>query len=111
MATAFSGTRRKIIRRASPRKISNKFEIFTRLLRRPNLRFSSHHPVLKFENERRQIGVFFVRTASNGRGNTKKRRDGAFQFEFWCTIVKEVATMLKEDLMGENYPSYLYFFH
>ena len=42
---------------------------------------------------------------------TKKRRDGAFQFEFWCAIVKEVATMLKEDLMSENCPSYLYFFH
>ena len=58
----------------------------------------NHNSVLKFENERRQIGVFFVRTASNGRGNTKKRRDGAFQFEFWCRIVNEVRTLIEEDL-------------
>ena len=27
----------------------------------------------------------------------------------WHTLVKEVATMLKEDLMGGNCPSYLFF--
>ena len=40
-------------------------------------------PLNKFEDERRQIGVFFVRSASIGRASTKKRQDGAFQFEFW----------------------------
>ena len=36
-------------RRASSRNISNKFEIFTRLLRRPNLRFSSYFSNRPFE--------------------------------------------------------------
>ena len=36
-------------------------------------------PLNKFEDERRQVGVFFVRSASIGRASAKKRQDGAFQ--------------------------------
>ncbi len=71
--------------RASTRKIPDRSGIFARLLRHPNqLRWFSPSPsgaVELFKIERRQIDVFFARSAINDRASTKKRRDGAFQLK------------------------------
>ena len=60
-----------------------------------------------------QMGLPYVGTAMPG-----TERPEAYYFEQfcashkkWCTLVKEVATMLKRDLMGNNCPSNLFFFH
>ena len=47
------------IRRASPRKIQNKFQIFARLLRRANLRFSSKYSLQKSKKDPK---VFLIST-------------------------------------------------
>ena len=58
---------RKTIRQASSRNISNLFEIFTRLLRRPNLRFSPHLP--RSENKIRPFGSILF-SGAGGRTRT-----------------------------------------
>ena len=43
--------------------------------------------IVPFEIERRQIGVFFLRSAIIDRASKKKRRDGVFQLKWWCSYI------------------------